>query len=110
MTAASALANIACLPTDSKEFQDAVAELTVAVDELNTAAHKTDNEPAPPYDEQQHSAIPYYVPVFPEEVKGWSGYLEWERHPERAKAAAEILAKHSFPHVSIVAERRKVLS
>ena len=103
MSPASALASISCLPTDSKEFQDAVAELTVAVDELKTAAHKTDSEPAPPYDEQQHSVIPYYVPVFPEEVKGWSGYLEWERYPERAKAAAEILAKHSFPHVSPVA-------
>jgi hypothetical protein len=38
-------------------------------------------------------------PYFPEERKGWHGYIEWDLHPERQKQAADILARHSFPHV-----------
>jgi sulfite oxidase len=40
------------------------------------------------------------LPVFAEERKGWSGYIEWERYPEKKKQAAEILAKYDFPVVS----------
>ena len=31
---------------------------------------------------------------FPQELPGWNGYVEWERYPERKRAAAEILRKH----------------
>ncbi|KAL9074479.1 MAG: hypothetical protein Q9161_002267 [Pseudevernia consocians] len=33
---------------------------------------------------------------FAEEQKGWHGYIEWERYPDKAKRAAEILSKHKF--------------
>ena len=38
------------------------------------------------------------IPCFEEKKPGWSGYIEWEKYPE--KKAAEILAKYDFPHVS----------
>ena len=37
---------------------------------------------------------------FPEEEIGWHGYIEWEKYPDKAKRAAEILAKHQFAGVS----------
>ena len=37
---------------------------------------------------------------FPEEEIGWHGYIEWEKYPDKAKRAAEILAKHKFAGVS----------
>ena len=37
---------------------------------------------------------------FPEEQIGWHGYIEWEKYPEKAKRAAEILARHQFAGVS----------
>lgn len=39
------------------------------------------------------------LPVFEEEREGWKGYIEWERYPEKKKAAAEIMAKYDFPVV-----------
>lgn len=36
---------------------------------------------------------------FKEERKGWSGYIEWERYPEKRKEAERILAKYEFPDV-----------
>lgn len=36
---------------------------------------------------------------FKEERKGWSGYIEWERYPEKKKEAESILAKYEFPDV-----------
>ncbi|EAT79539.2 hypothetical protein SNOG_13212 [Parastagonospora nodorum SN15] len=40
------------------------------------------------------------LPVFAEERKGWKGYVEWERYPEKKKQAAEVLARYDFPVVS----------
>ncbi|KAF1850362.1 molybdopterin binding oxidoreductase [Cucurbitaria berberidis CBS 394.84] len=37
------------------------------------------------------------APLFPEERKGWKGYIEWERYPEKKRKAAEILAQYDFP-------------
>jgi sulfite oxidase len=37
------------------------------------------------------------LPVFAEERKGWKGYIEWERYPEKKKQAEEILARYDFP-------------
>ena len=37
---------------------------------------------------------------FAEEQKGWHGYVEWEKYPDKAKRAAEILAEHEFTGVS----------
>jgi sulfite oxidase len=39
------------------------------------------------------------LPFFEEERKGWKGYVEWERYPEKKKQAEEILAKYDFPVV-----------
>lgn len=39
-------------------------------------------------------------PYFPEERKGWHGYIEWEDYPEKRVEAAHILESHSFAHVS----------
>jgi sulfite oxidase len=39
-------------------------------------------------------------PIFAEERKGWKGYIEWERYPDKKKQAAEILAQYDFPVVS----------
>lgn len=36
---------------------------------------------------------------FKEERKGWHGYVEWEKYPERKEEGAKILAKHKFPDV-----------
>lgn len=36
---------------------------------------------------------------FAEELKGWHGYIEWEKYPDKAKSAAEILSKHTFAGV-----------
>lgn len=33
---------------------------------------------------------------FAEEKKGWHGYVEWEKYPEKAKRAAEMLSRHEF--------------
>jgi|TARA_R110002003_G_scaffold180_6_gene14382 sulfite oxidase len=41
------------------------------------------------------------TPVFAEERKGWKGYIEWERYPEKKKEAAAILAQYDFPVVCI---------
>ena len=38
-------------------------------------------------------------PNFPEEREGWKGYVEWEKYPEKKKAAEEVLAKYDFPVV-----------
>ncbi|CAO2658343.1 Nn.00g060660.m01.CDS01 [Neocucurbitaria sp. VM-36] len=37
------------------------------------------------------------APLFPEERKGWKGYVEWERYPSKKRKAAEILAQYDFP-------------
>ncbi|PPQ78756.1 LOW QUALITY PROTEIN: hypothetical protein CVT25_010759 [Psilocybe cyanescens] len=34
---------------------------------------------------------------FKDERKGWLGYIEWEKYPEKKELAAAILAKHVFP-------------
>ncbi|KAK8068796.1 molybdopterin binding oxidoreductase [Apiospora phragmitis] len=36
-------------------------------------------------------------PVFAEERKGWKGYVEWEKYPEKKKQAAEVLQQYDFP-------------
>lgn len=41
-------------------------------------------------------------PYFPEERKGWHGYIEWEDYPEKRVEAAQILESHSFAHVSLI--------
>lgn len=46
------------------------------------------------------------LPLFEEERKGWKGYIEWERYPEKKKQAAEILAKYDFPVVSGIISSR----
>ncbi|KAK3712954.1 hypothetical protein LTR37_008839 [Vermiconidia calcicola] len=38
------------------------------------------------------------APFFAEERKGWKGYVEWEKYPEKKKQAAEALAQYKFPH------------
>ena len=37
--------------------------------------------------------------IFPEERKGWRGYVEWEKYPEKKKEAAKILASYNFQQV-----------
>ena len=39
--------------------------------------------------------------LFPQELPGWDGYVEWEKYPERKRKAAEILRanKNSFEGV-----------
>ena len=37
---------------------------------------------------------------FPEEKKGWHGYIEWEKYPEKKAKMAELLKKYDFPDVS----------
>ena len=34
--------------------------------------------------------------LFPEERRGWRGYVEWELAPERKKAAEEVLKTKNF--------------
>ncbi|KAK6084264.1 oxidoreductase molybdopterin binding domain-containing protein [Seiridium cupressi] len=36
-------------------------------------------------------------PYFAEERKGWKGYVEWEKYPEKKKKAGEILKNYDFP-------------
>ncbi|EGN94020.1 hypothetical protein SERLA73DRAFT_171854 [Serpula lacrymans var. lacrymans S7.3] len=36
--------------------------------------------------------------LFAEERSGWSGYVEWEKYPEKKALAREILKTHTFPH------------
>ena len=38
---------------------------------------------------------------FPEEHKGWHGYIEWEKYPEKKAEAAKILAQYTFAGVRI---------
>ncbi|MCJ1369174.1 hypothetical protein MMC20_000383 [Loxospora ochrophaea] len=38
----------------------------------------------------------YPSAYFAEEEKGWHGYVEWEKYPEKKKEAADVLAKYSF--------------
>lgn len=40
------------------------------------------------------------APVFAEERKGWGGYIEWEKYPEKKKQAEQVLANYDFPVVS----------
>lgn len=47
-----------------------------------------------PLRESNHPAA-----YFPEEEKGWHGYIEWENYPEKQAQAEKILAQHSFPGV-----------
>jgi hypothetical protein len=48
-------------------------------------------------------AIPFRAkgeePYFAEERKGWKGYVEWEKYPEKKRKAAEILNQYDFPEV-----------
>jgi hypothetical protein len=46
------------------------------------------------------------APFFAEERKGWKGYVEWERYPEKKAQAEKILAQYDFPVVSNIATRR----
>ena len=39
---------------------------------------------------------------FPEEVKGWHGYVEWEMYPEKQKKAIEILKQYKFAEVHMI--------
>jgi len=41
------------------------------------------------------------IQLFSEELKGWKGYIEWEKYPDKKKKAAEILAKHEFAKVDL---------
>lgn len=47
------------------------------------------------------NALPFQqkgeAPVFAEERKGWGGYIEWEKYPEKKKQAEEVLANYDFP-------------
>jgi len=36
---------------------------------------------------------------FPEEVKGWHGYVEWEKYPGRQAKARETLSQYKFAGV-----------
>ncbi|KAI5238835.1 molybdopterin binding oxidoreductase [Aureobasidium subglaciale] len=36
------------------------------------------------------------APYFAEEREGWKGYVEWEKYPEKAKQAQEVLARYDF--------------
>lgn len=37
------------------------------------------------------------APSYPEERKGWAGYVEWEKYPEKKKHAEQVLAQYKFP-------------
>jgi sulfite oxidase len=37
------------------------------------------------------------MPDFPEERRGWKGYIEWEKYPEKKRQAKTILAQYKFP-------------
>lgn len=36
---------------------------------------------------------------FAEELKGWTGYIEWEKYPAKKARVAQILAKYQFVDV-----------
>lgn len=36
---------------------------------------------------------------FPEEERGWHGYIEWEKYTEKQAKAEKILAQYSLPGV-----------
>jgi sulfite oxidase len=36
-------------------------------------------------------------PLFAEEKKGWKGYVEWEKYPEKKAEAAKVLSQYDFP-------------
>ncbi|PSN74524.1 molybdopterin binding oxidoreductase [Corynespora cassiicola Philippines] len=38
-----------------------------------------------------------HVPYFAEEREGWKGYIEWEKYPEKKRAAHEVLSQYDFP-------------
>jgi sulfite oxidase len=46
------------------------------------------------------------LPFFAEERKGWKGYVEWERYPEKKAQAEKILAQYDFPVVSTIFTQR----
>ena len=59
------------------------------------------------HEEQPRFDIPLRQPnhpdaYFPEEEKGWHGYVEWEKYPEKQKRAKEILSQYKFASVSDV--------
>lgn len=37
------------------------------------------------------------VPHFPEERRGWKGYVEWEKYPEKKQEAEKVLSHYKFP-------------
>lgn len=53
----------------------------------------------PPQDSAKIEDFPFLDPKphFEEERKGWKGYIEWEKYPEKKAQADEILAKYAFP-------------
>lgn len=63
------------------------------MDDLHERQPDLPNRPELPIRKSHHV-------YFAEEQKGWHGYVEWEKYPEKAKRAAEILAKHNFASVS----------
>ena len=63
------------------------------VDSLQKRQQGLSKNPNPPKQQPEHV-------YFPEEQSGWHGYIEWEKYPDKAKRAAEILAKHQFAGVS----------
>ena len=36
-------------------------------------------------------------PLFTEERKGWKGYVEWEKYPDKKAEAAKVLSRYTFP-------------
>ena len=36
-------------------------------------------------------------PFFAEEKKGWKGYVEWEKYPDKKAKAAKVLSQYTFP-------------
>ena len=37
--------------------------------------------------------------IFPEERKGWKGYVEWEKYPEKKEKAIKLLQMYNFQQV-----------
>lgn len=46
------------------------------------------------------SDFPFQTPAphFAEERKGWKGYIEWEKYPEKKAEGAKVLSQYRFPH------------
>ena len=65
-------------------------------EEKTTASHPHPPELTKRLEQPVHQADQVY---FAEEQKGWHGYVEWEKYPDKAKKAAEILSKYSFAGV-----------